>query len=67
MTTRLFKGLITAIIASVAAMSTVMCADAYELEKHTQSEIKKMYPDIPAAADIFPARPGRPAASDIFP
>ncbi|MCR5542478.1 MAG: dockerin [Ruminococcus sp.] len=43
MTTRLFKCLITAIIASVAAMSTVMCADAYELEKHTQSEIKKMY------------------------
>jgi uncharacterized protein YkwD len=43
MTTRLFKGFITAIIASAAAMSTVMCADAYELEKHTQSDIKKMY------------------------
>lgn len=43
MNKRIIRSLTTAAIALAAAMSAVVCAEAYELEKHTQSEIRKMY------------------------
>ena len=43
MTIRLFRGLLAAAIASAAAWCTMIGAQAYELERHTQAEIKDMY------------------------
>ena len=43
MTIRLFRGLLAAAIASAAAWGTMIGAQAYELERHTQAEIKDMY------------------------
>ena len=56
----LFRGLFTAAIASAAALSAMVCAEAYELERHTQSEIKEMYQkmyfdlhDVPAYSEAY--------------
>lgn len=43
MTRRLVKSMITAAAASAAIMSSVFSVSAYELERHSQAEIKDMY------------------------
>ena len=40
---KLIKNLLTAVIASAAAVGTIISASAYELERHSQAEIKEMY------------------------
>ncbi|WP_295129189.1 dockerin type I domain-containing protein [Ruminococcus sp.] len=40
---KLLRGVLAAALASAAAVGSVLSASAYELERHTQSEIKDMY------------------------
>ncbi|WP_294487343.1 dockerin type I domain-containing protein [uncultured Ruminococcus sp.] len=43
MTRKLIKGIVSAAMASIAAAATIFSVSAYDLERHTQAEIKEMY------------------------
>lgn len=43
MTVKLLKGIVTAAMASIAAAATIFSVSAYDIERHTQAEIKDMY------------------------
>ena len=43
MTAKLLRGILAAAIASAAAVGSAVSVSAYELERHSQTEIKEMY------------------------